>query len=46
MECDAEFSRAKSAAVKAGGKKAGGAVYVEHALSVKRAGAWWGGGGW
>jgi hypothetical protein len=37
-QCDEEFSRAKSAAVKAGGKKAAGAVYAEHAMSFKRAG--------
>jgi hypothetical protein len=37
-ECDHEFSRAKTAAVKANGKKAAGAVYAEHAMSLKRAG--------
>lgn len=37
-ECDEEFSRAKSAAVKAKGKKAAGLVYTEHAMSLKRAG--------
>jgi len=37
-ECETEFSRAKSAAVKSKGKKAAGTVYLEHAMSLKRAG--------